>query len=556
MKNKISLIDKIGILLVALINFLFIFQKNFQINTENSFCGDTYLNQVDTSSYDLLSKKLTIISKSIFPEIFSFVKFQTTCIGLVNVDSFTSNLIYYSNNFLFFIFYCILFCILINLFYNFAYIFKYRNLSYAILLVTIFNSVGFDLKHVSYIFYCIFTFTFFVIIYKSFKENFQISSKAYLFEFSLLYFSWIVVGINEMRLLMFEDNNYYHFSLWYTNYSQGFNRRGLIGTLLSFLGNFFDPRIILLILLFIIYALISFFFLKLFYIQNQNYVTIILMLSPLFMSFYLYDLKGAFRKESLGILAFLFILNNLKFKKSFKAPVLIYYVALYSHPANIFLLPIIIFLLLKNNFKLKTISIVFLPVLIYIFAEIIFSSSVRLDSDIFCNEINSMPKIEINCSTIDKEYTGTVNANIMSFVNNTFEKTDSFELFYYLLSLILGLLPFFIDLKFIKKNLYLFLYIIFFIPLFLLGYDWGRWIALYLILLTTFYINEPNKTHMKFSKINAFIFSIIYLYTWRVEHCCNITSTPLSISIFNSDSTPFLAFVRILFSEILKYVYI
>lgn len=556
MKNKISLINKFGILLVTVINFLFIFQKNFQITTENSFCGGTYLNQVNNSDFDLLSNKLTILSKSVLPEIFSFVKFQTTCIGLVNVDSITNNLIYYSNNFLFFIFYILLFSIFIKLFYNFAYIFQYRNLSYTILILTIFNSVGFDVKHLSYIFYSTFTFTFFVIIYKSFKEDFQISSKAYLFEFSLLYFLWIAVGINEMRLLMFEDNNFYHFSLWYTNYSQGFNRRGLIGTLLSYLGNFFDPRLILLILLFIIYALISYFLLKFFLIQDQNYISIILMLSPLFMSFYLFDLKGAFRKESLGILAFMYILNNLKFKKNFKTPVLIYYVALYSHPANIFLLPIIIFLLLKNNFKLKTISIVLLPVLIYIFAEIIFSSSVRLDSDIFCNEINSMPKIEINCSTIDKEYTGTVNADIFSFVYNTFEKTDSFELFYYLFSLILGLLPFFIDLKYIKKNLYLFLYLILFIPLFLLGYDWGRWIALYLILLTTFYINEPNKTHLKFSKINSFIFSIIYLYTWRVEHCCNITSTPLSISIFNSDSTPFLAFVRILFSEILKYVYI
>ena len=72
------------------------------------------------------------------------------------------------------------------------------------------------------------------------------------------------------------------------------------------------------------------------------------------------------------------------------------------------------------------------------------------------------------------------------------------------------------DKVFYKKFQYYFFIGVSFIPLFLIGYDWGRWIYIILICFLVVYLtSEKDLINKKF----LFIFPF-YPLLFRIEHCC------------------------------------
>ena len=73
--------------------------------------------------------------------------------------------------------------------------------------------------------------------------------------------------------------------------------------------------------------------------RYQNIISYFLLLSPAFISYQILDIRGSMRKEILGLLTFVMIVYFINKGKSLTFPLLIFTIAVFSHPANIFIFP-------------------------------------------------------------------------------------------------------------------------------------------------------------------------------------------------------------------------
>ena len=116
----------------------------------------------------------------------------------------------------------------------------------------------------------------------------------------------ITVSLEHYNLIFYRSE-FYHFKLWITNYFQGYNRRGLIGQVIYYVGELFDIRYVVLILFITILSAIAYFIYKIFVDRYQNIISYFLLLSPAFISYQILDIRGSMRKEILGLLTFVMI---------------------------------------------------------------------------------------------------------------------------------------------------------------------------------------------------------------------------------------------------------
>ena len=117
------------------------------------------------------------------------------------------------------------------------------------------------------------------------------------------------------------------------------NRRGLIGELITLVSPNFDIKLVVAVVISIIYLLIMYNILNIFLITRQNYISVIMTISPFYLLFVINDFRGGNSKEIIGFLAFtLLILYNIR-KDGYLiyASLLMYIVAIYSHSVNVFI---------------------------------------------------------------------------------------------------------------------------------------------------------------------------------------------------------------------------
>lgn len=551
-----SFLSLLIFILLLVLNLSRLYKIHFtKINLSN-LCTE-YLN-ADTfiNSIDLFQNKLSLVSVSIFPEALSgFYVLGSKCFGMV-ITNHKLNEVFFVTNIL--IFYLFAFFLILSLVIflssdNKNSVGKY--LRYIFIIITLLNLINFQINQLSFVFYSLIGICCFCMIYKATilkksinKENFHIELKIFLI-------SWSLLGVNEMRKLIFDDNDYYHFSLWLTNYSQGYNRRGLVGTVLTFLGNYLDPRILLITVFFLLSIFISFFLYQIFTKNEQNLISLIVFLSPVFISFYSYDIRGSFRKELIGLLSFVFLVSNLIKNKNVYIPLGIYYFAVFSHPANLFLFPAFGIILNKYGFNLKKIFIISFPLFLYIGGEFIFANNIDFSRSYFCNEMNLKRNIYIDCNNLDPQFAGAINSSSSSYLNITTSLINASSLTYYILSITLGLLPFLYDREFIKRNKLLLLYFISYLPLLALGYDWGRWIVLFLITISTFYFIENIKAKISINNLFTFFIFTLYVYFWKVDHCCNTNLFPFSMNFSLIESSNLVVLAKVIFTEIFNFIY-
>ncbi len=283
---------------------------------------------------------------------------------------------------------------------------------------------------------------------------------------------------------------------WLINYQGGFIRRGLTGEILFQIYNITNIKLDLLILLFVwsILFLITFFLIKSLKYLNNSRLDTLIFLSPGFFIYPIMNSEIIGRKDILlfaavGILVF--------YERNFKSKFLllylvttIFYISL-SHSGLLFYIPYLIFLfiLIKINRNEKIDFREILIILIsttFVLFFIYSNQGSKFQVIEICNSIKNF--VLENCQ--NRAQFGWLSTPVEEHMKfKTRSNLDNYVLFY-LVSLVLvfifiGIKLFFSKFETYSSNLnkirplYILLVLFFLtLPVYILGYDWGRYISM------------------------------------------------------------------------------
>ena len=359
-------------------------------------------------------------------------------------------------------------------------------------------------------------------------------------------------------------------SEWLINYSGGFTKRGIIGQISIYIARIFDSElrdIILYLQVLIIgtYFTFIFIFLKKTYIER---IYLLCIFSPIFLLYPVYEIEVLARKEVFIYILFLAYLSILIYKPRFAniSKLLTFTLSVLIWEPIIFFLPMWVFIdfasrdLNKKNDLIPFIKDLafYLPgliiCLIFILNPLSESEHFKMASTLK-NEFNEVCYMScgllLNKSSLIQQFKGNFHAYSIENISR------------YIWIIIIGFLPLFILLKHSyfrkkkinsfqinnKKNISNFFYIILspVIILFLMGYDWGRWvnISYTLSLLTFIYLYKKdiikiNFKTLKKNKLNLLslrnfsLIFVIYCFTWSPKTVItgDIGSFPLYRAIY------------------------
>ena len=357
------------------------------------------------------------------------------------------------------------------------------------------------------------------------------------------------------------------FEDWLINYEGGFVRRGLSGEIISRISNFFVGEskqfyfgiqihfayfYILSILCLIFYVLLFKFLKK----EKLNFQNLFIILSPLSISFIIYNFGAIGRKEVLFLIIFLlfiFLLSSIKKRElSIFFLIIFFPLVLLLHEGLIFFISafLVIFLFEINSFNRKFILssvliFVLLSLGVFILTVIFKGNSAQVEA--ICLSLSSYPI---------KDCFGLSAIGILSS-SHTLEHEFNIlwarvfkdkYLFYYPIFAIIAFYPLVkssfnycfnisVGNKIYKLN-FSTIAIVYFVnslPLYIFTHDWGRWLHINYILLmiTFFYLKRVNKIYSKSSrKFELITDNHDYLKKILLSIVLIFYSTGLSVSYF------------------------
>lgn len=340
---------------------------------------------------------------------------------------------------------------------------------------------------------------------------------------------WLVFGIFSLRygLEIFNGGSGWRTGDWLINYSDGFIRRGLLGSLLYWISYFGVSLLWLVYVIQItIYGLMFGFVLKLYKITDRSLYWLLILFSPAFLLFPFYDFSGGFRKEILVLTLFAYF--SLSYARASISNhkvawiVVFYFLAGLSHEVTIFVLPFFLYLIWQCvgtsqlerkhaiSFSVVLITISFsIMVISYFFKGSENSASVICDSLVerslnpnLCNGAISWLK-EDSRSSFDRvvEMFGVHSLSVIQFV-------------------VLAFVPTVFTTFWNKRMLVLFLVsIAFMAPLFAVAIDWGRWIYIFAFMFYCVLLSTRVDVNLPFH-FSYLILGLIYVTTWSIPHCC------------------------------------
>ena len=333
---------------------------------------------------------------------------------------------------------------------------------------------------------------------------------------SIIYFLWSIKLLNDFPWR-------YVFTDWIINYEGGYIRRGLLGEISINLSNFIGLNIkyVFFIIHLLIYLLFHFLFYKFFLNFKRNYIFYLLCFSPLVFLYPIATFEAFARKEIFYITFFLLncylaikINNrNIIFFSTNLFVILSYLI----HEGFLFFLSFFYLsyfvFLKKNNYeiKLREFAYIFVIYSILIFLLFIPVTDEKLLKMVFVvnqsfpNEYlgHELTKFAGAISALQR----TPESALLFWKNQPISIKNIFQNILFLHFLIVFLYLLFIN-NFFKSRKYFFIFTIlsFFSPLvlFLVGYDWGRFVyTLYnFCLIFTFYCLYNDKNI--FVKIDKF----------------------------------------------------
>jgi hypothetical protein len=341
----------------------------------------------------------------------------------------------------------------------------------------------------------------------------------------------------------YQEYSAWQYADWIINYQGGFVRRGLIGEILFTIHRVFSIRLDLVTLLFVtsLFASLSYFLIKsLKYLENSK-LDILIFLSPGFLIYPIMNSEVIGRKDILITLAIaFFVFFESKFKSKNLILLLILFISLISlsHSGLLFYTPYLIFLffLIKINrnevISLKDILIIFSSLLIILFL-IFFNQGTIAQVEEICQSIKEF--VTEDCKNSGQFlWLSTPASEHMNFKlsTNYNDYTIIYLLSLFLVNLFLGIK--FYSSKFESNHfnlnktnplIILFLLFLFTFPIYILGFDWGRYISMsYSCTFFLYIFCKKNDLFIKYSKneiaaTNVFkffflLFVLIYCFSW------------------------------------------
>jgi hypothetical protein len=194
---------------------------------------------------------------------------------------------------------------------------------------------------------------------------------------------------------------------------------------------------------------------------------------------------------------------------------------------NIFTLPFIgyfIFKIAKRKAYLKFGLLIFIFLSIFTF---FYHQSSDMNSEISNNICRDLLEMDIRDSICDNAV-NNLKLDHLQDVRYKYAKNLHWNWFTalegsytsYVLVFILSLLPLFLATKYNELLLLMLTSLIFYIPLFLNAWDWGRWIFLYSSMMYIYYFWNSSE---KYSELTTWNLLALFLYatTWYNSYCCS-----------------------------------
>lgn len=261
---------------------------------------------------------------------------------------------------------------------------------------------------------------------------------------------------------------------------------------------------------------------------NNNDALFFLLISPLFFIFWGASVGGSLRKEIITYLAFTpylfyFMSNRESYKFYLFTSILIYFIAVFSHEANVFFLPFFIAILVLIFKKSRTKLIIFSSIYCVIGLSAFIYSIIYNKVDDYMDVCNPILKFGID-SAICNGAISWLATDLYDNLNLTNKLLLSSSFFYFILSYFLSIFIFIILMKKyfnIKIILMIsFLSSIVFFPLYIVAVDWGRWINFYVVSLTFlimfWMLKNDNLIKYKLSELKYNCLLIFFL-CWSVN---------------------------------------
>jgi len=335
-------------------------------------------------------------------------------------------------------------------------------------------------------------------------------------------------------------------SEWFINYEGGFTKRGLIGQLAIELSRFFESNLRWVIFLLQSFICTIYFLLLYMMLKELKFERIIILsiFTPIFILYPVSEIEVLARKEIIVFslfLIYLFVSRNSNIKLF--SLIIFSTLSILIWEPIIFFFPLILLLeIIENDIKkvkakILKIILCFVPSLIIaliIIFDPLSNEEHMLMASVLKNEFGQ--NCYMSCSLLNSKST-----IIQQFEGNY--NSYSFEVFVrYSLIISIGFFPLIVLLNnsYLKsKNLFLFKFFkkpitLFYISLspiiflFIMGYDWGRWVNISYVILALIYFRLLNKNFfiLDFEKLKmsflykikgkAFvIFFIIFCFGWN-----------------------------------------
>jgi hypothetical protein len=358
-----------------------------------------------------------------------------------------------------------------------------------------------------------------------------------------LIFSYLSVFYFSFKTVLHD----YSYSQIFINYSEGFIKHALLGSLIFKFKELLDLdfKIIVNLFFLIFHFLNILLFLKIVkpIINHNKFIYFFLIFNPALILFPIYDIGAFLRKETFAITAFLFHIylsklyniGSISRKKysNFFIYFLFPFIFINSliHSIQIFFLPVH-YLIFKNNVKnnFEKHKIILCILFLLFISQFIFYQQISTDIlyettkeklGSFNNQFNflEIPFSFLNIGTIER-FKG-----MLPYIG------DIKFLSLYLISALIIFLPLIFILKKIKisnHNFKFFQTILSILPFFLLLFlasDWGRWIYIMALILLgvnlQFKIKNINEfDHGRLLNLAIFTFFGFYLFFYNLSHCC------------------------------------
>ena len=353
--------------------------------------------------------------------------------------------------------------------------------------------------------------------------------------------------------------NYWTYSEIHINYTLGFSKRGLLGTIMLYLESIGIQKNIFFSATFYLMTLCNIFlFLNLInrFKKNNLLFYIFFALNPALLLFSFYDLGGYARFEVFGIslcllhslLAQKYYYQKIDYQKYLKLIFVVIFplnlITILIHELNILFLSFHFFtallILNKNRFKeiasfkyLIFINFIFVIFIIYLLLAHPFSK--EFAEELYNNLQNKDGTSFWIWQSIASNFSERINTELNHMLN-----PSGAVLLYISIFLFYSTPIFFLLIKTSEKNKfylgYVFLSILPFIFLFFIGRDWGRWIHIIIFVIFSCIIQfkERKIEIKKYYNYKAITYMFIIFITLqfmftRIPHCCNLVKLNLNI---------------------------